>query len=58
MEKKEKFTERDPIITWETKSILNGEIHCSQCGLVQTYNELLDNGKCCECETDLTKELF
>ena len=58
MESKEKMsTKTDQTITLETKP-LEGEVTCFHCSKVQTYDELLKNGDCMQCGTNLIGELF
>jgi hypothetical protein len=44
--------------TRETRSNLEGEVTCFHCSKVQTYEELLKNGDCMQCGTNLIGELF
>ena len=56
---KAKCTKKDPITTLETKrSNLEGEVTCFHCSKVQTYEELLKDGDCMQCGTNLIGELF
>jgi uncharacterized paraquat-inducible protein A len=43
--------------TRETRP-LEGEVTCFHCSKVQTYEELLKNGDCMQCGTNLIGELF